>query len=450
MHARVARARVALALAIALSACATRQSEHYEALRARLEPGAPARPEADDPLAGRTELTRAGLVELVLARNPDVAAAAAAARAALERFPQETALADPMFGYATRPRSFSSSEVDPANDFELSQAVPFPGKLALRGERALAEADAAATNVDVTRLRLAALASQLFDAYWRAERARETNAEQRALLDEAHAAALARYSSGTGALSDALGAETERAMLLHGQIELESERTILAERISTLLHRPLGQALPAPPRELEPVRSAHELDPAALLSRALEQRPELRAIAAEVRAREAEVALARREFWPDFTLRAGYEGTWQEDPLKPVVGVELNLPLQLGRRRAALAEADARLARDQSRARRLEDRVRLEVATSVERLRESQHLLELSEERLLPAARDRAAAARASFSSGRTSLLELLDAERALRAAQQSAFEARAGLSTRRAELARAVGDLPGGLEGTP
>ena len=199
MHASAGRARVALALAIVLSACATRQSEHYEALRTRLEPAAAARPEAEDPLAGRPELTRAGLVEGVLARNPDVATATEAARAALARFPQETALPDPMFGYAARPRSFGSSEVDPANDFELSQAVPFPGKLALRGERALAEADAAATNVDATRLRLAALASQLFDAYWLAERGLETNAEQRTLLDEAHAvgagALLRRYRS---------------------------------------------------------------------------------------------------------------------------------------------------------------------------------------------------------------------------------------------------------------
>ena len=94
--------------------------------------------------------------------------------------------------------------------------------------------------------------------------------------------------------------------------------------------------------------------------------------------------------------------------------------------------------------------MRLEVTTALERLRESQHLLELSESRLLPAARDRAAAALASFTSGRASLLELLDSERALRAAQQSAFEARAGLSTRRAELARAVGELPGGPEVAP
>src|SRR5262245_1912145 len=231
-----ARARAALALGLAFTACASGQGERYEALRARLEPSPPSAAAAEDPLAGRAELSRGELVSLALARNPGVAAANDAARAALARWPQETALPDPMFGYAVRPASFSSDEVDPANDFELSQAVPFPGKLGLRGERALAEADAAATGVDATRQRLAAAASQLYDAWWLADRALEVNGQQRVLLDDAHEGALARYSAGTGPLEDALGAESERAMLLHREIELRAERAIVAERIAALLH----------------------------------------------------------------------------------------------------------------------------------------------------------------------------------------------------------------------
>jgi outer membrane protein TolC len=119
----------------------------------------------------------------------------------------------------------------------------------------------------------------------------------------------------------------------------------------------------------------------------------------------------------------------------------VNVPLQLGRRRAALEEADARLAREKSRLRQLEDRVRFQVSSAVERLRESQHLLHISSERLLPAARDRVAGAQAAFASGATTFLDLVDAERALRAAEQAVFEARASLSQRGAELARAVGD---------
>jgi hypothetical protein len=55
--------------------------------------------------------------------------------------------------------------------------------------------------------------------------------------------------------------------------------------------------------------------------------------------------LARASFR---THLRGATGSWQEDALKPVVGIELNLPIQLGQRRAALEEADARLARDKA------------------------------------------------------------------------------------------------------
>ena len=365
---RRAAARAAAVSALALAACGTTQGERYQSMREQID-RAPARADetGDDSLRGASELSRGALVASVLARNPTIDAARSAWRAALARYPQATALADPTFSYATRPRSYGSDQVDPANDVALSQALPFPGKLGLRGERALDEAEAAESELATARTRVASLASIAFDDYWVAARALELIAGQRDLLSQARAVALHRYETGTGTQQDVLAAETEQAMLEHREIVLGTARRIAVERINELLHRPSGAALPPPPRELEPAPS-HELDEPALVSRALETRPEVRAAAAQIRAREADVALARREFLPDFTLRGGYEGTWQEDPLKPVVGIELNVPLQLGRRRAALEEADARLELERSRMRRLEDRVRREVAVAVERL----------------------------------------------------------------------------------
>jgi len=443
-------ARAGWVLALALCACASaEQSDHYVALRARIEaaPGPAATAAEPEPIGSSGELSRPALVELVLARNPGVDAARSAARAALARWPQERALPDPMFGYGLRPQSLSSSQVDPGHDFELSQGLPFPGKLELRGERALSEADAAEGELARERVRLASLASIAFDQYWLAERALETNARESELLAQAHEVALARYAAGTGGEQDALATETEQAMLEHRAIELGAERRIAAERINALLDRPPELELPRAPRELEPPPGA-ELDRPALVARALERRPEIRAQQADVRARDADVALARREFLPDFTLRAGYDTSWQEVPLRPMVGLELNIPLQLERRRAALEEADARLAREKSRLRSLENRVRLEVGIALQRLHEARHLLELSDSRLLPVARSRASAARAGFASGRVGFLELVEAERALASAEQSEFDARAELSRRLAELARAVGDIAGTPEG--
>jgi outer membrane protein TolC len=445
MRANIARCAVLLLAFVASSGCATASSTRYRTLRddwQRAESAAAPIEDADDSLfAGAAVLERTALVEAVLERNPSLHAARYAWRAALARYPQVTALDDPRFGYSLRPRSIGSDDVDTANDFALSQAIPFPGKISLRGERAIAEAESAQSDVEVERVKLAALASRLFDEYWLAERALETNARHAVLLDEVHSVALSRYASGTGSQQDVLAAETEQGMLAHREREFAAERRITAERINLLLHRAPQRELPPPPHDLGSALPG-ELDEQSLVERALDAHPELRALAASVRAREAEVALARREFFPDFTLRGGYETSWQEADLEPVVGVELNVPLQLGRRRAALAEAQAWLSRDQNRLGQLQDRVRFEVVSALERLREAHHLLEISDQRRLPPARDRVVGARAAFESGQMTFLEFVEAQRSLLAAEQESFEVWADLSVRRAALARALGEI--------
>ena len=450
---RTPPARVcAVVLPLALAACVSSgQAERYAAMRQDLSRATPPRvaPIAQDPFEGAALLSREALIASVLARNPGLDAARAAWQAELAQGPQALALEDPMLEYSARPRSFGSNGIEAGNDFALSQSLPFPGKRALRGERALAGADAARSTVESERVKLAALASSLFDQYWLAERALETNARHASLLEEAHGAALSRYAAGTGSQRDVLAAETEQGMLSHRERELAAERRVVRERLNLLLHRSPELDLPSPPRELEPGPTL-EFDEQALVKRALDTHPELHALAARIHTRELEVALARREFFPDFTLRAGYETTWQEDPLKPVIGIELNLPVQLARRRAALEEAQARLSREQSRTRQSEDRIRFEVVSAVERLREALHLLEISRLRRLPPARDRVASVRAAFATGQADFLEFVDAERALLAAEQEGLEVRASLWVRRAALAQALGESFGNQEVRP
>jgi len=398
--------------------------------------------EAETPFPGAAVLDRRALVEEVLRRNPGLEFARQAWRAALARYPQETALDDPMFGTGIAPASFGSQTVRDGYSFELSQAFPFPGKLELRGEAALAEAEASDHDYEAARLRIATMASTLFDAYYLASRALVINAQHLQLLEELQRVALAQYEAGTVSQQDPLQAETERAMLEHRQIELETEERLAAAQIDALLHRAPDRVLPPAPDRLE-VELPTDLELGALTQRALADRPELRAAAARIEARSSKVALARREFFPDFAVWAKYDSFWQERDLEPAVGFSLNVPLELGRRRAALEQADAELARARSEEQRVEDQVRLSVVSSVERVLEAHHLLELSRDRLLPAARDRVAAARAAYETGQTSFLALIDAERGLRDAELAYEDALTKLSRRRAELDRATGRLP-------
>src|SRR5262245_57216522 len=94
------------------------------------------------PFAAAKELSVEALTEAVLTRNPTVAQAVAAWQAASAKFPQVTALDDPMFGGYVGPASIGSRDVDFAYRLEVSQKYPFPGKRALRGDSARAEASA--------------------------------------------------------------------------------------------------------------------------------------------------------------------------------------------------------------------------------------------------------------------------------------------------------------------
>jgi outer membrane protein TolC len=218
----------------------------------------------------------------------------------------------------------------------LSQALPFPGKRRLRGEVALAEAEASSQEFEEARLKLAATASLLFDEYYLAARSLELNASHLAFVEELSQVALARYESGSASQQDALLAEAELADLLHRAVVLETVQRRAAARINTLLHRLPELPLPPPPAALAaPTESA--IDTAALTERALAERPELRAARARVAAREQAVALARREYFPDFTLSGTYDRFWQEKPLQPMLGLAVNVPLQLGGARRARA-----------------------------------------------------------------------------------------------------------------
>lgn len=437
---------VVLATALALPGClgaggaeVRRQAAELDALEAAPAPATPF-------FAGAAVLERSALVEEVLRRNPTIAAARFAWRAALARYPQETALEDPMFSYGLGPRTFTSDEAPQVGQrFELSQAFPFPGKRALRGTAALAESEAAAHDYQAVRLRLAAITSSLYDDYWLVTQAARINDEHLALVRELREVATARYESGTAEQQDPLRAEVEETELLHQEVSLESARRITQQQLALLLHAPSGSTLPPPPDELLPLDAS---GPGAASGGVAAERPELQAADARVRAREAGRDLAQLEYFPDFRVMAVYDRFWEAGDMQPMVGFELNLPFQLARRRAALEQARAELGAARSERERVQDEITSEIATARERLAEARHLLELVRDRMLPAARDQLTAARAGYETGRVDFADVIEAERALRKGTLAHDEALAETSRRAAELAAALGWIPGAEPG--
>ncbi len=439
-----------VALAFAVTGCAAggvgqRYKAHLSEFE-RLSPGLTVEQSVGTPVeslfAGVDVLERQGLVRLVLERNPSIEAARQAWRGALARYPQEKALDDPSVGYTFAPRSIGAGDARFGEVVGVTQRFPFPGKRGLRGMVALAEAEAAQYDYEATRLTLALMASTLFDELYAAERSLEVNEEHLSLVEELKHSAETRYAAGRASLQDPLQAEVELAHLEHQRIVLGTQRTVVVAQLNGLLRRAPQAHLPRPPSR-EPPPPLPSRTAAALEEEALRARPELQAASARIGGAESALSLQKREYYPDLTLGGSYNSMWGQPEHRVTVGLSINLPIQLGRRRAATEQAQAELSRRQSELEKRADEVRVHVEQARVRAIEAGHVLTLYRERLIPVANDQLAAARSGFESGQNTFLAVIEGEKNLRTVELGAEIATADAHRRAAELWRAVGRLP-------
>src|SRR5690606_37791351 len=151
-----------------------------------------------------------------------------------------------------------------------------PGKRRWRGEVALADADARRHELAAARLHLAAIASQLYDDLYVAERALELNREYRAELRAHRYTLSAHLVAGHAWQDDALKVDIDLVGADQARVELEAERDLAIARINELLRRRPDLPLPPTPATL-PLPAAPAEETAALQVRALRARPSLSA-----------------------------------------------------------------------------------------------------------------------------------------------------------------------------
>ena len=448
------RTRMASAslLLVVLSGCAASESgRRHEELTQRYEAESSVREDVGQPgftmFASDSVLEPSHLIQEVLARNQSLEAARQAWRAALAAYPQATALEDPTVRYEIAPQSVGSGDVPLGHEVELRQMFPFPGKRGLAGRRAIADAEVAFADFETLRLEMATAAAKLVYEYYRIERALELNRTHLEFLKEIQGIAVSHYTTGHSSQEEPLEAEVEMNHLEHRSIELARARFIVEDEINALLHREPNAPLPPAPHRLPMPDSLAANVPTmyspALIDTALYARPELRASAANIRGREAAVREAGKASLPDFGLMTSYNSMWSDPEHQWMVGVEMNLPLWLGRRSAAREQAQAELEKAKSEELAKRDAVRLEVSRAVAQMGEMVHSLDLYLGHLLPASRDRVAVARSAFETGNMPALTLLDAERNLLDVELGFEEALVEYHLYRLDLDRALGRLP-------
>jgi outer membrane protein TolC len=392
-------------------------------------------------IPAKAEIAADELVRQVLERNPSLAQMAAAWEAARARYPQVISLEDPMLGTMFAPASIGSNTLDFGYRVEVSQRFPFPGKRGLRGEGALADAQAAGLDVDDIRLQLAESARMAFYDYYLVHRAITVNEEGLKLLRELRDSAESRYKASLVTQQDVWQADVEIGKQRERRLTLERTKKVAAARINTLLHLAPDTPIPPPPEKLAlpaappPVQSLRE--------RAVARRPDLQALAARLASDQAALSLALREYYPDFEATVAYDTIMGNGPgrdLAPQIGLRLNLPCRRARRNAAVAEAQAKLAQRHAELASRTDQIHFQVQEAFEQVLESEKIVRLYERTILPAARGSVEAGRSAYQAGKIPFLSLIEAQRNLVMIRDRSYEAIADYFRRRATLERVTG----------
>lgn len=148
--------------------------------------------------------------------------------------------------------------------------------------------------------------SRLKQAYFRLQYAYAASAvltRNRTLLETLLKVTEARYSVGKAAQQDLFKAQAQTSILETRLVKLDQERRSREAEINSILGRAPGTPL-GRPEDIKPPEFAATLDD--LFAAARENSPMLRRDQKMIERTELAVNLARKEFYPDFTLNAGY------------------------------------------------------------------------------------------------------------------------------------------------
>jgi outer membrane protein, heavy metal efflux system len=392
------------------------------------------------------------LVNIALANNPEVAASGAHLRMLEYKARQAGSLEDPMLmlkiqnGIISDPLNFRR---DPMTQkvVGISQQLPWFGKRELRSDVARRDAEASHWNREEHILDIIRGVKETYYQIYFTDRSLEILAKNTRILDDFTTIAENRYAVGQGVQQDIFKAQLEKSKLLDMKITLEQQRRSLEIRMNSLLYRPDDTSIGAiPDPQIIPLKRGD----AELLERAEQNRPFLKGMQAQIGKSEAAQALARKEFFPDFTVSFEYmqrEPTPGSDGADMYsLGVTFNLPVQRERRHAMLAEAASEQTMSTSELNDAKNSIRSTIADLISQMERRRKLAELYKGGIIPQAEQALESAVIAYRVGKVDFLALLDSRLTLFNYERDYYDSLADYQIRLAQLEATVGaDLESG-----
>jgi cobalt-zinc-cadmium efflux system outer membrane protein len=365
---------------------------------------------------GAEELKLPDLIAEALKNNPELQASQAGLLVAKHKIPQAGALPDPMLMTGYQNEGYNSYTFGEMPDaywmFSLTQTVPFYGKRGLKEEMAAREAEGIRHGFQNLRLKTVSRVKELYFDLFFAHKTRDLLQEKGDLYQAIEQAALTRYRSGMAPQQEVVMAQTEKYMLLEKE-EMAAQRI---QALEGMLNSVLGREVQSPlgrPQELPAAPCPWTLE--ELLLQAKDHSSDIQAKAQMIRGTEAKVEMAKKEYYPDFTLGAGlfkrngiYEDMWS-------LTATVNIPLfYQDKQRQGVLEAQAARRQAQKELQATETMLSANLRENYSMVKSAEKLMALYREGLMPKTRQDFQLALSGYLTGRIEAITVLSRLKAL------------------------------------
>jgi outer membrane protein TolC len=347
--------------------------------------------------------------------NPQIEAARQGWQAAKQVPTQVSTLPDPQFNLqhvsVGSPRPFAGYT---NSDFAylgvgVSQDIPYPGKLRLKGEIAKREADVSQQQVESVRR---AVLAEFKGTYFQLAYLSKTLTileEDGELLKQVEEAADARYRSGKGTQQDILQAQLQKTKLLR-EIAMHH---LQVGKLEVQLKQLLNRSQESPDVEAADLTETPlVLTYGDLLAAAQVQNPEIASAQKIIERQSLQVDLARKDFYPDFNVQYMWQRT---DPAQfrayYMLSVGIKVPIYRSRKqRPELAHAESEKLRAGSEYQVQSQQLAGDLRAQYVIVQQTSELLKIHRDGLSPQARSEFQSGLAAYQSNKQDFQAVLTA----------------------------------------
>ena len=365
----------------------------------------------------KESVTIGDLVQYAYQNNPSIVEAREDWKASIEQYRVSEGYPDPQlkFSYFIDP---IETRLGPQDwNATLSQKIPFPGKLSKAGEVAMADAEIARLQFDkAIRDVIVATRESFYELYY-IRKAKIIIGKNEDLLDHMRKISETEYAQNRALLLDVVKDQSQIAQLKFDALLMDDLEITEITNLNGLLNRPPDDPIGTiVVDEYSPI--VFSLD--EIYKMAEEYQQEILMAAVGIKKAEANASLARYKNYPDFNLGVFYAGIGDPDVANPpsdagrdAFGIQagISIPLWAGKNKSRVNKALAQKRKAEATKVRRINETQTKIRANYFRLRNSDRLIRLYGEELIPQAARSIQLAETWVQEGESSFSDFIEAQ---------------------------------------